>query len=87
MGHVCCDRQNFERHPDPAIADIGHGGGAEYVVGNCLSCGAILISCWVAGGISAGLEVVSQELIDTFLGAPDWKSRKKLLSDWFNELP
>jgi hypothetical protein len=80
----CCSEQLFERHPNPEIADIGQGGGAEYTVGGCKNCGAVLIHCW-AGGVVEGIRVVSQGLIDTFVAA-DPKLRKKLLSDWFNSL-
>lgn len=80
----CCAQQEFERHPDPEIADIGSGGGAEYTVGRCKKCGAVLIHCW-AGGVVGSTEVVSQDLIDTFLAAPP-ALRKKLLGDWFNSL-
>lgn len=78
----CCSRQSFERHPNPEIADIGSGGGAEYTVGTCSACGAVLIHFWV-GGVAGGIEVVSQELVDAFLEA-DPKARRKLLGDWFN---
>ena len=80
----CCQEQVFERHTDPDIADIGQGGGAEYTVGQCKNCGAVLVHCW-AGGVAGGIEVVSQALIDRFMAA-DSKSRKLLLSDWFNSL-
>ncbi len=80
----CCSEQAFERHPDPDVADIGQGGGAEYTVGRCKSCGAVLMHCW-AGGVVGGIEVVSQALIDRFLAA-DPKSRRALLGDWFNSL-
>lgn len=80
----CCSAQVFERHPDPEIADIGKGGGAEYTVGRCGNCGAVLIHCW-AGGVAGWIEVVSQALIDRFLAA-DPPSRKALLIDWYNSL-
>ena len=78
----CCSEQLFQRHSNPKIADIGSGGGAEYTVGSCRNCGAVLIHCW-AGGVAGSIQVVSQELIDSFVEA-DPQSRKKLLSDWFN---
>jgi len=78
----CCSKQVFERHPNPEIADIGQGGGAEYTVGGCKNCGAVLIHSW-AGGVAGSIRVVSQDLIDSFLAA-DPQSRKKLLGDWFN---
>lgn len=80
----CCSEQRFERHPNPEIADIGQGGGAEYTVGQCKGCGALLIHCWV-GSVAECTQVVSQDLIDSFLAA-DPKPRKKLLGDWFNSL-
>lgn len=78
----CCSEQSFERHSNPEIADIGKGGGAEYTVGGCTSCGALLIHCW-AGGVAESIRVVSQESIDSFVEA-DPQTRKKLLGDWFN---
>ena len=78
----CCSEQSFERHSNPEIADIGKGGGAEYTVGGCKNCGALLIHCW-AGGVAESIQVVSQELIDSFVEA-DPQSRKKLLGDWFS---
>ena len=80
----CCAAQQFERHPDPQIADIGQGGGAEYTVGSCKSCGAVLIHCWV-GGVAESIHVVSQETVDAFIAAPP-AQRKALLADWFNSL-
>lgn len=80
----CCSEQTFERHPDPEIADIGSGGGAELTVGRCTNCDAVLVHCWV-GGVAGGIEVVSQGLIDHFLSV-DPRSRKALLRDWFNSL-
>lgn len=79
---TCCSKQLFERHSNPEIADIGTGGGAEYTVGRCKNCGAMLIHCWV-GGVAESTRVVSRELVDSFVEA-DLPSRKKLLSDWFN---
>ena len=87
MYKSCCTRQEFVRHIDPTVADIGQAEGAEYTVGKCCNCGSILIHCWVAGGVSEGIEVVSQELVDSFLTAPDYHLRKKRLGDWFNGLP
>jgi hypothetical protein len=87
MSQACCAKQKFERHLNPKIADIGHGGGAEYTVGNCQNCRAILIHCWVAGGASEGVEVVTKDLIDSFLAAQDPKTKTKLLRDWFEGLP
>lgn len=82
----CCSEQVFERHEDPAIADIGSGGGAEFTVGRCKSCGALLMHCWVGSVMHpGGYEVVSQALIDRFL-AEDPSSRKVMLGDWFNSL-
>ena len=86
VNEPCCQHQNFERHPDPEIADIGHGEGVEYTIGKCASCGVPLISCWVGGGMAHGLMVVSRERIDTFLDAPAGILRRQLLSEWFNEL-
>jgi hypothetical protein len=80
----CCSEQTFERHPDPDVADIGQGGGAEYTVGRCHNCGAVLIHCW-AGGVVGCVEVVSQALVDRFMAA-DPKARKALLGEWFNSL-
>jgi len=80
----CCSGQIFERHSNPEIADIGQGGGAEYTVGRCNQCGAVLIHCWM-GGVAECIHVVSQDLIDSFI-AVDPKSRKKLLGNWFNSL-
>lgn len=80
----CCVEQVFERHPNPEIADIGSGGGAEYTVGGCKNCGAVLVHCW-AGGVVGSIVVVSQDLIDSFVTAAP-ESRKKLLGDWFNSL-
>ena len=80
----CCAEQVFERHSNPDIADIGSGGGAEYTVGWCKSCGAVLVHCW-AGGVAEAIVVVSQELIDSFVAAAP-ESRKKLLGEWFNRL-
>jgi hypothetical protein len=85
VSKVCCSNQSFERHPDDRIADIGGGGGVEYTIGNCKSCGAVLIHCWVWAGRS-GLEVVSQEFVSRLLSVSDYKTRKALLSDWFNSL-
>ena len=80
----CCSGQLFERHSSPEIADIGQGGGAEYTVGWCKNCGAVLVHCWV-GGVAESVQVVSQDLIDSFMAvAPTL--RKKLLGDWFNSL-
>ncbi len=80
----CCSEQEFERHPNPEIADVGQGGGAEYTVGRCKSCGALLIHCWV-GGVAEGIQVVSQDLIGSFVATPP-ESRRKVLGDWFNSL-
>ena len=80
----CCREQLFERHSNPEIADIGKGGGVEYTVGRCKSCGAVLIHCWV-GSVAGSTHVVSQALIDSFVEAAP-ESRKKLLADWFNSL-
>jgi hypothetical protein len=80
----CCQAQLFERHPDPEIADLGSGGGAEYTVGRCRTCGALLIHCW-AGGFAEGIAVVSPDLIDAFRAA-DPLARKRLLADWFDHL-
>lgn len=78
MNVSCCPGQLFERHPNPEIADIGQGGGAEYTVGRCKNCGAVLVHCWV-GGVAGCLQVVSQDLIDSFLAvAPE--PRKKLMA-------
>ena len=41
----------------------------------------------VLGGVSEGYEPVSQALVDTFLNTADGKTRKRLLSEWFNGLP
>ena len=78
----CCSDQDFERHPDPDVADIGKGGGAELTVGRCTSCGAVLMHAWV-GGVVGSINVVSQDLVDT-LAAADPEPRKKLLIQWFN---
>lgn len=80
----CCSEQLFERHSNPEIADIGQGGGAEYTVGRCKNCGAVLVHCWV-GGVAESIQVVFQDLIDSFVAAAP-ESRKKLLDDWFNSL-
>ena len=80
----CCSEQVFERHSNPEIADIGQGGGVEYTVGRCKHCDAVLIHCWV-GGVAEGIQVVSQNLIDSFV-AVDPQVRKRLLGDWFNSL-
>ena len=77
----CCSKTDFERHPDPEVADIGKGGGAEFTVGRCGNCGAVLIHSWV-GGVAGGITVVSQSLVDRFLAA-DPQSRRLLLTDWF----
>ena len=81
---TCCSNQAFERHLDPEVADIGQGGGAEYTVGRCENCGAVLIHCW-AGGVAGGIQVVSQALVDRFLAAEP-ASRRGLLGEWFNGL-
>lgn len=86
MPKACCGNQKFERHADPAVADIGSGGGAELTIGRCSNCGAILIQCWVAGAVAEGIEVVSQALVNSFLSENDPKSRKKLIGDWFNSV-
>jgi hypothetical protein len=78
----CCAEQVFERHANPDIADIGSGGGAEYTVGSCRNCGAVLIHCWT-GGVVGGVVEVTRELVDSFLAAP-LAERKKLLGHWFN---
>ena len=80
----CCSEQEFERHSDPEIADIGKSKGVEYTVGRCKNCGAFLIHCW-AGGVAGSTNVVSRDLIDSFVAAAP-ESRKKLLSDWFDGL-
>jgi hypothetical protein len=80
----CCADQQFERHPDPEMADIGSGGGAELTVGRCTSCGALLVHCWV-GGVAGGIQVVSRDLIDHFRSVEP-SSRKTLIGDWFNSL-
>ena len=78
----CCAEQEFERHADPEIADIGSGGGAEMTVGRCKNCGAVLIHSW-AGGVVGGVEVVSQDLIDRFMSL-DPQPRRAALAEWFN---
>ena len=80
----CCSEQEFERHLNPEIADIGQSRGVEYTVGRCKHCGAVLVHCWV-GGVAEGIQVVSQDLIDSFVAAAP-EVRKKLLGDWFNSL-
>jgi len=80
---ACCYEPLFERHSNPEIADIGQGGGAEYTVGACRNCGAVLIHCW-AGGVAESIQVVTQDLVDYFLAA-DPPTRKKLLAEWFND--
>lgn len=80
----CCSKQLFERHPNPEIADIGKAGGTEFTVGRCKNCGAVLVHCWV-GSVVGCIEIVSQDLIDSFLAAAP-EPRKKLLGAWFNSL-
>ena len=80
----CCSEQLFVRHSNPEIADIGQGGGAEYTVGRCQNCGAVLVHCWV-GGVAEVIQVVSQDLIDSFMAVAP-APRKKRLGDWFNSL-
>lgn len=77
----CCSEPDFERHPDPDVADIGKGGGAEFTVGSCRSCGARLVHCWV-GGVAGGLRVVSRDWIDRIVAA-DPQTRRSLLTEWF----
>ena len=78
----CCSDPDFQRHPDPDVADIGTGGGAELTVGSCRSCGARLVHCWV-GGVAGGLRVVSQGWIDRMV-ATDPERRRPHLAEWFN---
>ena len=86
MKASCCKNSKFIRHPDPLIADIGEGGGAEYTIGSCGACQALLIHCWIAGGAMQAVYVVKQELIDRFVAQTDYKTRKKMLSAWFDEV-
>jgi hypothetical protein len=41
---------------------------------------------WVAGGISHGIEVIEQSLIDQLVQTSAGKGRKRLLADWWNAL-
>jgi hypothetical protein len=41
---------------------------------------------WVAGGVSHGIEVIEQSLIDQLVQTSAGKQRKKLLADWWNAL-
>ena len=41
---------------------------------------------WVAGGVSDGIEVIEQSLVDQLVQTPAGKPRKKLLADWWNAL-
>ncbi len=86
MSLPCCKNQIFERHPDAKIADIGKSDSLEFTVGRCKNCNTPLIHCYVAGGVSEGIEVVSQELIHSFLDESDLRLRKKLLVHWFDGL-
>jgi len=83
---VCCPNQSFERDPDPDVADIGSAGGVEYTIGHCKACGGLLVHCWVGGGISEGLEAVSQEFVSQLVSTSDYKSRQSLLKKWFDGL-
>jgi len=74
--------QFFERHPNPAVADIGKGGGVEFTVGRCRHCGAVLMHCW-AGGVAEGVVEISQELVDQLLAAAP-ESRKAMLIAWYD---
>ena len=86
MSESCCQNQNFERHPDPEIADIGHGEGVEFTIGRCGGCRTPLIRFWVGGGIAEGMTVISQEQIEAFVNTQDGMTRKRLLCDWFDSL-
>ena len=66
------------------MADIGHAEGVEFTIGRCASCQSPLMHLWVAGGVSDGIEVIEQSLIDQFVRAPAGKPRKQLLADWWN---
>jgi len=41
---------------------------------------------WVAGGVSHGIEVIEQSLIDRLVQTSAGKRRKKLLANWWNAL-
>jgi hypothetical protein len=41
---------------------------------------------WVGGGVSHGVEVIEQSLIDQLVQTSAGKQRKKLLADWWNAL-
>ena len=84
MKRTCCADQAFVRHQDPDVADIGHAEGVEFTIGRCASCQSPLMHLWVAGGVSDGIEVIEQSLIDQFVRAPAGKPRKQLLADWWN---
>ena len=50
------------------------------------SCQSPLMHLWVAGGVSHGIEVIEQSLIDQLVQTSAGKRRKKLLADWWNAL-
>lgn len=77
----CCPNVDFERHPNADVADIGKGGGAEFTIGKCTNCGALLVHSW-AGGIVGGYAVVSREWIDHVVAAVP-ESRRAMLVAWY----
>jgi hypothetical protein len=83
---ACCADQAFARHQDSDVADIGHAEGVEFTIGRCSSCQSPLMHVWVAGGVSHGIEVIEQSLIDQLVQTSAGKRRKQLLADWWNAL-
>jgi hypothetical protein len=84
MAKNCCANPSFQRHPDADVTDIGRGAGGEYTIGTCKSCGAMLMHCWVAGGISEGVEIISAEFVSRLIAVKDRGTRTALLDAWFN---
>lgn len=86
MTDACCPNQAFERHPNDEIADIGSADGVEFTIGYCKSCGTKLMHCWVGGGISEGIEIISREFESRIAAVSDYTKRQELLGLWFNGL-
>ena len=84
----CCPSSEFRRLTEElsVSADVGSAEGVEFTVGKCVSCGALLMHSWVAGGFANGYHKISQSFVEVLTAQHDAKKRKKMLADWWNAL-
>ena len=69
------------------VADLGHTDGVDFVLGKCSACQNYWMNFWIAAtSVPDQYVAVSAVKAREFLSTASGPSRKKILSDWWNDL-